>query len=93
MGEYSANIFDNGSREDGEYIFAYKNSTPKTSFKNLEIVINDGETQRKETNFKGATIEISTSCSGCLVSQKDKSINVNIKWDNGKEESFVLESQ
>ncbi|WP_199427071.1 hypothetical protein [Thermaerobacillus caldiproteolyticus] len=65
-GEYSANI--DGNREDGNYIFGYKNGEKDTKFKNLEIIINDGETVLKADNHEGATVRISSSCSGCGVS-------------------------
>ncbi|RST76173.1 hypothetical protein D4T97_005160 [Siminovitchia acidinfaciens] len=90
-GEYSANISDKGTREDGKYIFGYKNATSDTSFDWVEIEINDGETGRKEENFKGATIIIPRSCSGCSVTREDTAIKVRIKWDGEMEESFVLE--
>lgn len=90
-GEYSANISDNETREDGKYIFGYKKATSDTTFKNLEIVINDGETKWNENNYKGTTISISSSCTGCAVTQEDQPIDVTIKWDEGEEESFKLE--
>lgn len=92
-GEYSANISDNGTRENGKYVFGYKNATSDTSFRNLEIVINDGEAVRKEDFLKGATIVISSSCSGCAVTQEDNPIKVSIKWDDEKEETFKLEAK
>ena len=91
-GEYSANVSDNETREDGKYIFGYKKATNDTSFKNLEIIINDGETEWSESDYKAATISITSSCSGCSTRQKDDSIDVTIKWDDGKVESFKLES-
>ena len=90
-GEYSANISDNETKEDGKYIFGYKKVTSDTSFKNLEITINDGETKWNESDYKAATISISSSCSGCSTPQEDQPIDVTIKWDDGKEESFKLE--
>lgn len=90
-GEYTANISENSTREDGEYIFRYKNTTSEPTFKNLEIVINDGELDLKEEVFKGTTKKMPTSCSGCAVTQKEVPIKVTIKWDKEKEESFELE--
>ncbi|QPA30453.1 hypothetical protein [Thermaerobacillus caldiproteolyticus] len=89
-GEYSANI--SGNREDGNYLFGYKNGEKDTKFKNLEIVINDGngETVRKEDIHKGATIRISSSCSGCAVTREDEPIKVTIKWDDKNEETFYV---
>ena len=89
-GEYSAILSDNESRKDGEYLFGYKNAKKDTAFKNLKIVINDGETELYETDFKVATVVINDSCSGCAFKSEDEPINVTIKWD-GKEESFLLE--
>ena len=90
-GEYTANISDNETREDGKYVFGYKNATKDISFKNLEIVINGGETKWNENNYNAATVSISSSCTGCAVPQEDQPVDVTIKWDDGKEESFKLE--
>jgi major membrane immunogen (membrane-anchored lipoprotein) len=87
-GEYSANI--DGNREDGNYLFGYKNGEKDTKFKNLEIVINDGETVLKEEMHKGATVSIPTSCSGCAVTREDVPIKVTIKWDGKNKETFYL---
>ncbi|MED1792858.1 hypothetical protein P4V54_09255 [Brevibacillus nitrificans] len=87
-GEYSANI--DGNKENGNYLFGYKNGNNATEFKNLEIVINDGETVQKEDKHKGTTIRISTSCSGCSVTNKDEPIKVTIKWDDKNEDTFYL---
>jgi major membrane immunogen (membrane-anchored lipoprotein) len=89
-GEYSAYI--NGNREDGNYLFGYKNGEKDTKFKNLEIIINvnDGETVLKEDNHEGATVRIPTSCSGCAVTREDEPIKVTIKWDDKNEETFYL---
>jgi major membrane immunogen (membrane-anchored lipoprotein) len=87
-GEYSANI--DGNTENGNYLFGYKNGEKDTKFKNLEIIINDGKTVRKEDNHKGATITIPSSCSGCAVTREDEPIKVTIKWDDKNEETFYL---
>ena len=87
-GEYSANI--DGNSKNGNYLFSFKNGNNDTEFKNLEIIINDGETSQKENNHKGATVRISTSCSGCSVTKKDEPIKVLIKWDDKNEVTFYL---
>jgi len=91
-GEYSAIISENGTREDGDFVFTYKNGSSKTSFKNIEIVINDGETKIKENGTKGSTIRLGLSSSGGAVTEEDLPIKVTIKWDD-KQESFELESR
>jgi hypothetical protein len=65
----------------------------KTEFKNLEVTINDGETIRREENHTGATVRIPTSCSGCLVTDKNEPIKVTIKWNTRKEETFLLKAR
>jgi major membrane immunogen (membrane-anchored lipoprotein) len=90
-GNYTANI--DGTREDGEFVFGYKNATNNTEFKNLEVIINDGETIRKEGNHRGATVRIPTSCSGCLVTDKNEPIKVTVKWNTQKEETFLLKAR
>ena len=87
-GEYSANI--DGNSEDGNYTFGYKNGENEPEFKNLKIIINDGETDRREDNHKGATVRIPSSCSGCSVTKEDVPIKVTIKWDDKNEETFYL---
>lgn len=82
-GEYTANI--NGDKESGKFIFGYKNATGK-ELKNSEITINEGKRVRKEGNYKGAIIEMPSSCSGCAVT------NVEIKR-NDKEETFHLKTK
>ena len=91
-GEYSAIISENRTREDGDFVFSYKNGSSKTSFKNIEIVINDGETKIKENGTKGSTIRLGLSSSGGAVTEEDLPIKVTIKWDD-KQESFELESR
>lgn len=85
-GKYTANI--SGDKENGKFIFGYKNATDK-ELKNLEITINDGEQVRKEGNYKGAIIEIPSKCSGCAVTNETLPIKIEIKWDD-KEETFHL---
>ena len=89
-GKYATNI--DGSRENGEYTFGFKDATNVTAFKNLEIVINDGKTHLREEYHKGATVKIPTSCSGCAVTPKDATIKVAIKWNDKNEETFFLEN-
>jgi uncharacterized lipoprotein NlpE involved in copper resistance len=87
-GKYTANI--SGNKENGKYIFSYKNATGTgKELKNLEITINDGEQVRKESNHKGAIIEMPTGCSGCAVTNETLPIKVKINWDD-KEETFHL---
>ncbi|MGE7823708.1 hypothetical protein [Paenibacillus sp. NPDC093718] len=88
-GEYTANI--NGDKESGKFIFGYKNATGK-ELKNLEITINDGKRVRKEGDYKGAIIEMPSSCSGCAVTNESIPIKVEIKWDD-KEETFHLKTK
>ncbi|MGM0923557.1 MAG: hypothetical protein ACQEWW_20510 [Bacillota bacterium] len=88
-GEYSTNI--DGTRENGEYTFSFKNAKNDTTFENLQIVINDDETRLIEDIHKGATVKISSSCSGCSVTSEDEIIKVNINWDVQNEETFFLE--
>ncbi|WP_410983438.1 hypothetical protein [Bacillus cereus] len=92
-GKYSVNI--DGNEEYGIYTFRYKNSDGNTEFKSLEIVINqsNGRTSRKEEIRKGGRIEITSSCMGCAVINKDEAITVTIKWDNKYEETFTLKSK
>jgi major membrane immunogen (membrane-anchored lipoprotein) len=90
-GNYTANI--DGTREDGEFIIGYKNATNNTVFKNLVVIINDGETIRKEEHHSGATVRIPSSCSGCLVTDKNEPIKVTIKWNNKNEETFYLKAR
>jgi len=87
-GEYSANT--NGNKENGNYVFGYKDGEKDTKFENLEIIINDGETVQKAEEHKGATVKIPIACSGCAVTKKDEPIKVTIKWDNKNEETFYL---
>ncbi|MEJ9218701.1 hypothetical protein P4H46_10985 [Paenibacillus glucanolyticus] len=87
-GEYTANI--NRDKENGKFIFGYKNATGK-ELKNLEITINDGKRVLKEENYKGAIIEMPSSCSGCAVTNETLPIKVKIKWDE-KEDTFDLKS-
>ncbi|QOR64921.1 hypothetical protein IM538_13815 [Cytobacillus suaedae] len=87
-GEYSANI--DGTREDGEFVFGFKNANKDSTFKNLVIVINEGETEQRSDNHKGATVKISSSCSGCTVTSENEQIKVTIKWDDENEETFFL---
>ena len=88
-GEYSANL--SSTKEQAEYIFTYKQAEKETAFKNLAVIINDGQTIRREDSFKGATVKISTASSGGGLTQESDPIKVTIKWDDGKEESFVME--
>lgn len=89
-GRYATNV--NGSRENGEYTFGFKDATNLTTFKNLEIVINDGKIHLIEEQHQGATVKIPTSCSGCAVIHKDTTIKVVIKWNDKNEETFFLEN-
>lgn len=86
-GKYSANISNNS--EDAKYFFSYKTGDKETTFKELEIDINDGMLSISDDNHKGATIEIPTSCRNCYSSEKE-SIKVKIKWDKEKEETIYL---
>ncbi|WP_026677904.1 hypothetical protein [Fictibacillus gelatini] len=87
-GEYSANI--EGDREDGKYTFRFKHGGSDTRFRKLNIVINNGETVLKKSDYKGATVKIPSSCSGCSVTDDEKSIEVTIKWGDHNEETFYL---
>lgn len=89
-GKYATNV--DGSRENGEYTFSFKDVTNVTAFKNLEIIINDGKKHLREEEHKGATVKIPTSCSGCAVTPKDATIKVTIKWNDKNEETFFLEN-
>jgi len=60
--QYSATI-DSHSK-NGKYIFHYKNGDNTTIFKNLKIVVNDGEPSLNDEEHKGATIQIPSSCNG-----------------------------
>nr|WP_263327179.1 hypothetical protein [Neobacillus sp. Marseille-Q6967] len=88
-GEYATNI--DGTSENGVYTFGFKNATNATTFKNLEIAINDGEIHEREEEHKGATVKIPTSCSGCAVTPENETIKVTIKWNDKNEETFFLE--
>jgi major membrane immunogen (membrane-anchored lipoprotein) len=88
---YTANI--DGAREDGEFIIGYKNATNNTTFKNLVVIVNDGETIRKEGHHRGATVRIPTSCSGCLVTDKNEPIKVTVKWNSENKETFFLKAR
>lgn len=88
-GEYTAYISDNGTREEGKYVFGCKHATRDQSFDFIEVEINDGETDLREENVKGPTIAMSTSCSVCSVTREDTAIKVTIRWDD-KKESFEL---
>ncbi|GAB6256793.1 hypothetical protein [Peribacillus sp. N1] len=87
-GEYVATATEDS--ENGTYTFKYKDVASDVFFKTMEISINDGETKQNETNHEGPTIEISTACSGCSVTNESIPINVTIKWD-GNTEVFTLE--
>ncbi|RAP75587.1 hypothetical protein DL346_17240 [Paenibacillus montanisoli] len=86
-GEYTANI--SAHREDGKYVFSYKNETDE-ELKNIEITINE-KLVRKESDYKGKIIEISTGCAGCAVTDDTLPIKVKMNWDD-KEETFYLKS-
>lgn len=88
-GEYSANITDN--TEYGNYIFGYKEAKSEISFKNLKVTINDGESELNAEMHEGATVRMSTSCSGCSVTNEDQPQKVTIKWD-GNAETFYLKT-
>lgn len=47
-GEYTANIFEKSTREEGSYIFNDKTASKDTAFKAIEIDINHGETRRRK---------------------------------------------
>lgn len=79
-GEYTAYISDNGTREEGKYVFGCKHATRDQSFDFIEVEINDGETDLREENVKGPTIAMSTSCSVCSVTREDTAIKVTIRW-------------
>jgi len=87
-GEYSADITDS-TREDGKYIFHFKDG--KQMKKNIEIDIDNdnSHTNIKEEKNDDAIITIPNACSGCSVTKDSSIIKVTIKW-NGKEESFDL---
>ncbi|OCA81961.1 hypothetical protein [Pseudobacillus wudalianchiensis] len=87
-GEYSAVKSD--TNEHGEYRFTYKHAARDTSFKNLTIMIHNGETVRQEDFFKGATIVISIAGSGSGLTRESDPIPVTIKWDEDQEESFTM---
>ncbi|MGG1399666.1 hypothetical protein ABE288_17900 [Bacillus salipaludis] len=89
-GQYSANI--DGNREDGTFIFGYKNANKNTKFKNLQVRIENSTrgSERKEEVHKGATIRISHSCSGCAVTDENEPIKVTIIWNNINKEIFYL---
>jgi major membrane immunogen (membrane-anchored lipoprotein) len=77
--------------KDGTYIFHYKKGDSNTILENLEIVINDGEINRKDESHKGATIQFSSSCQGCAVSNSEpEPIKVKISWGENNEETFYL---
>lgn len=87
-GKYAANI--EGNDENGTYTFQYKNGDSNTKFKNIEVVINNGHTSKKEEDYKGAIFKISSHCTGCAVTRKDEIMKVNIKWNGKNEETFFL---
>ncbi|MBM7553919.1 hypothetical protein [Thalassobacillus pellis] len=87
-GQYRAHIDDNS--ENGVYTFRYKGATENVVLENLKIVINGGESVLKETRREGATVKMSSACSGCAVTDTKESIKVEIEW-GGKEEDFLLE--
>ncbi|MDQ6597275.1 hypothetical protein E2K98_07500 [Bacillus salipaludis] len=92
-GQYSANI--EGNREDGTFIFGYKNANKNTNFKNLQVIIENssGKSERKEEDHKGATIRISHACSGCAVIDASEPMKVTIKWNDKNEEIFYLKKK
>jgi hypothetical protein len=92
-GEYSVIISENGTREDGDFVFSYKNGSSKTFFRKIEVVINNGETKYIEYGTRGSMVRFFLSSSGGAVMQEDLPIKVTIKWDNEKQESFELESK
>lgn len=91
-GKYKAVI--NGSSENGEYTFGYKRADKDMIFKNLRIVAESyaGKTDLNEDEHNGATVKMSTACSGCSITDLDKPIQVTIRWDDGQEETFSMTS-
>jgi hypothetical protein len=88
-GNYTAEI--NGDTERGNYTFGYRNGKKSNrEFKNVEIIVNDGELNFNQSSYKGAIITIPSSCSGCSLTDKNKPIKASIKWDNKKTETFYL---
>ncbi|NRD76926.1 hypothetical protein HPT25_05385 [Bacillus sp. BRMEA1] len=90
-GNYTVHI--DGNNENGNYTFHYKNGDGKTKFKTLEVNVDDGKMIKKEDNIKGATIQTSSSCSGCSVTREDEPIKVKIKWNDSNEETFYLKTK
>lgn len=91
-GEYAANISE--ARENGEYRFGYKNAERGMVFESLEITIDEGggEINQRMDEHRGATIKVSSSCSGCAVNDTDDPIEVTIEWDGENKETFLLQS-
>ena len=90
-GKYSTNI--HGNDEDGSYTFFYKNGDANSIFKNIEIKVNTSisETKLFEEEHHGANFTMKSSCQNCAVSQENEKIEVTIKWDSQREETFVLD--
>ncbi|GGK05630.1 hypothetical protein GCM10007063_30070 [Lentibacillus kapialis] len=88
-GEYNAYI-DN-STENGEYVFVFKKAQEDQVVEDLKIVINNGEVVLNESEHKGRTIKIPSSCSGCAVTDTETSIQVTIEWGEGNEETFSID--
>lgn len=88
-GEYVANVDD--TSEDGQYTFYFKNVQKEPSLTNLVFTINDGQLQQTVDIHQGATVHISSSCSGCAVTSTNKPIKVHVNWDHNNEETFFLE--
>ncbi|OIK15573.1 hypothetical protein BIV60_08465 [Bacillus sp. MUM 116] len=92
-GRYIANI--DGNREDGNFIFGYKNANKQTEFKNLNVEIKNGlgKTVKNEEQHKGATKTINRSCSGCAVTDETQTLKVTIKWNEKYEETFDMKKK
>lgn len=92
-GNYTTSI--NETSENGEYVFDFKTTNKDITFQELEILVETthGKTRQKEGDYKGATVKMSSSCSGCAVTTENESIKVTIKWDGEHEETFFLKNK